>query len=173
MDNDNSNQNSQSPVVPAANPVTSPVPAPSDSQVTQPQVPQPQHTQTVVMIVDDDGSMVRLYTNVFQIEGFNVVSASSGKEALEKLTTSTPSIILLDLMMPNMSGFDFLERIRNMEKTKDIPVIVLTNLATDDTQQEIQKYNVSKFLIKSDYMPKQILEEVKGVLASASLPTTP
>ena len=129
--------------------------------------------KVTVMIVDDDGSMVRLYTNVFQIEGFNVISASSGKEGLEKLSTTVPNIILLDLMMPNMSGFDFLERLRNMEKTKDIPVIVLTNLATDDTQQEIQKYNVAKFLIKSDYMPKQILEEVKGVLAATSSPAAP
>lgn len=127
-----------------------------------------QHFAQTVMIVDDDGSMVRLYTNIFQIEGFTVVSASSGREAIEKLANVTPNVILLDLMMPNMSGFDFLDKIRNMEKTKSIPVIVLTNLATDDTQQEIQKYNVAKFLIKSDYMPKQILEEVKSVLATTS-----
>ncbi len=120
--------------------------------------------QAVIMIIDDDASMVRLYTNIFQVEGYNVVSASSGKEALEKLQQLTPTVILLDLMMPNMSGFDFLEQIRESEKTKDVPVIVLTNLATDDTQQEIQKYNVKKFLIKSDYMPKQILEEVQSVI---------
>lgn len=136
----------------------------NDNQSAQTQ----QSTKQTIMIVDDDASMVRLYTNIFQIEGFNIVSASSGKEALEKLNTITPSIVLLDLMMPNMSGFDFLERLRNIEKTKDLPVIVLTNLATDDTQQEIQKYNISKFLIKSDYMPKQILEEVKSILAASS-----
>lgn len=138
----------------------------TNTNTSQPANPQPSVRHTV-MIVDDDASMVRLYTNIFQIEGFNIVSASSGKEALEKLNTITPNIILLDLMMPNMSGFDFLEKIRNVEKTKNLPIIVLTNLATDDTQQEIQKYNVSKFLIKSDYMPKQILEEVKSVLATS------
>lgn len=159
MDNSNS-QNSPDPVNPPA--VIPPV-------ATQPTpTPEAPQNKTTVMIIDDDASMVRLYTNVFQIEGFNVISASSGKEALEKLNTYTPHIILLDLMMPNMSGFDFLERLRSVEKTKDIPVIVLTNLATDDTQQEIQKHNVAKFLIKSDYMPKQILEEVKGVLATIS-----
>ena len=67
-------------------------------------------------------------------------------------------------MIPNMSGFDFLEHIRKAQKTQKVPVIVLTNLATDDTQQEIQKYNVARFLIKSDYMPKQIVEEVKEVM---------
>ena len=117
-----------------------------------------------ILIIDDDASMARLYTNIFKIEGFNVVVASSGKEGLEKLQEITPSIILLDLMMPNMSGFDFLEHIRKAEKTQKVPVIVLTNLATDDTQQEIQKYNVARFLIKSDYMPKQIVEEVKEVM---------
>lgn len=122
-----------------------------------------------ILIVDDDASMVRLYTNIFKIEGFNVVSASSGKEGLEKLEEFSPNIILLDLMMPNMSGFDFLESLRKIEKTKNVPVIVLTNLATEDTQLEIQKYNVSKFLIKSDHMPKQIVEEVKGVLQGSQV----
>lgn len=126
-----------------------------------------------ILIVDDDASMVRLYTNIFKIEGFNVISASSGKEGLEKLEEFTPNIILLDLMMPNMSGFDFLENLRKIEKTRNVPVIVLTNLATDDTQIEIQKHNVAKFLIKSDYMPKEIIEEVKGVLGIRETDPTP
>lgn len=126
-----------------------------------------------ILIVDDDASMVRLYTNIFKIEGFNVTSASSGKEGLEKLNEFVPNIILLDLMMPNMSGFDFLGNLRKIEKMRNVPVIVLTNLATDDTQLEIQKHNVAKFLIKSDYMPKQIVEEVKSVLGIRETDPTP
>ncbi|MEM5812698.1 MAG: response regulator, partial [Candidatus Aenigmatarchaeota archaeon] len=79
-----------------------------------------------IMIVDDEESLVELVRAIFGQEGFEVISAYSGAECLEKLKTEKPDLILMDMMMPGMSGRETTEKIRKNPKTKDLKIVFLT-----------------------------------------------
>jgi len=101
-----------------------------------------------VLVVDDDKHAVEILYRLLEKEGFEVVRAQGGAEALELATKSQIDVILLDVMMPQMSGFEVCEKLRNDTRTRDIPVILLT--AKDDMETRVlgMKLGVSEFLTK-------------------------
>ena len=105
-------------------------------------------SQGRVLVVDDDRNAVDILDRLLKKEGFDVVRAQSGAEALELATKSQIDVILLDVMMPQMSGFEVCEKLRNDTRTRDIPVILLT--AKDDMETRVvgMKLGVSEFLTK-------------------------
>src|SRR3989344_7436695 len=117
-----------------------------------------------ILIVEDDPLMSRLYERVFKFEGYEVDVAMNGREGLEKVRAFAPSIIVLDIMMPEMNGLEVLDKLKADPDTRKIPVVVLTNLAgTRDAQVALTKGAV-KYIIKSEYEPKQVADMVKEVL---------
>src|SRR4030067_1214761 len=84
-----------------------------------------------ILIVEDDPLVSRMYQTVFEFEGFEVELARNGEEGIEKLKKEKPVMILLDIMMPKMSGIDVLRELKADIKTKKIQVVVLTNLSGD------------------------------------------
>ena len=109
--------------------------------------------------------MSRMYQKIFTFEGHEVVLAYNGEEGLEKAVKDRPTIILLDVMMPKMNGLQLLEKLKLDPTTKTIPVVMLTNLAgQQDAETAIAKGAV-KYIIKSEYEPKQIVNMVKEILA--------
>lgn len=128
---------------------------------------------TTILIVEDDPLMMRLYSKVFTIEGYTVVTAGNGEEGLLAIHKEIPTLILLDVMMPKMNGFELLEKIKADPATKKIPVIMLTNLAGQaDAETAITKGAV-KYIVKSEYEPKQIVNMVKEILAGYTRDTVP
>jgi len=118
-----------------------------------------------ILIVEDDPLMSRMYQKIFTFEGHEVVLAYNGEEGLEKAVKDRPTIILLDVMMPKMNGLQLLEKLKLDPTTKTIPVVMLTNLAgQQDAETAIAKGAV-KYIIKSEYEPKQIVNMVKEILA--------
>ncbi len=101
-----------------------------------------------VLVVDDDRSALDILTRLLEKEGFTPVAANSGRRALEILTTQTVDVILLDVMMPEMDGFQVCAELRAQEKTREIPVILVT--AKDDMETRLtgMKLGVSEFLAK-------------------------
>ena len=79
-----------------------------------------------IMVVDDDAPILELIGDILKPGGYNIVKAQSGSEALEKLKKNKPDLILLDLMMPSMDGWDVCEKIKNNKKTENIPIIFVT-----------------------------------------------
>lgn len=118
-----------------------------------------------VMIVEDDPILLRMYTEKLTFEGFNVVGANNGEDALEIATRENPNLIILDIMLPRMSGTDFLERFRQTSTGKDIPVIALTNLAEDEERQRALKLGVKEYLVKAMQTPEQVLEKVNKYIS--------
>ncbi len=119
----------------------------------------------VVLIIEDDPLMARMYQKIFSFEGYQVVSAADGVEGLEKAQSQTPTIILLDIMMPKMNGLEVLEKLKKSDLTKHIPVIMLTNLAgTQDAETALSKGAV-KYIVKSEHDPKQVENMVKEIIA--------
>jgi CheY-like chemotaxis protein len=118
-----------------------------------------------VLIVEDDPLISRMYQKIFTFEKFEVDVAANGEEALSKVSSFAPGLILLDVMMPKMNGLQVLEKLKEDSQTKNIPVVMLTNLAgQQDAETAIAKGAV-KYIIKSEYEPKQVVEMVKEVLA--------
>lgn len=122
--------------------------------------------KTKILIVEDDQLMLRLYSKVFTIEGYTVVTALDGEEGLLQAHTEIPTLILLDVMMPKMNGLQLLEKLKADATTKKIPVIMLTNLTGEvDAETAISKGAV-KYIVKSEYEPKQVVNMVKELLTS-------
>ncbi len=121
--------------------------------------------KTKILIVEDDPLISRMYEKIFTFEGYDVVIANDGQDGLDKVKIVKPTIILLDIMMPKLNGLQVLDRLKGDPDTKNIPVIMLTNLSGDlDIETALSKGAV-KYIIKSQYDPKQISDMIKEILA--------
>jgi CheY-like chemotaxis protein len=119
---------------------------------------------TKVLIVEDDPLISRMYQKIFTFEKFDVEVAANGEEALGKVTDFNPTLILLDVMMPKMNGLQVLEKLKEFDITKHIPVVMLTNLAGQQDAETALAKGAVKYIIKSEYEPKQVVDMVKDVL---------
>ena len=117
-----------------------------------------------VLIVEDDQLIQRMYATMFGIRKYEVALASDGVEGLEKAKNFKPTVILLDIMMPLMNGFDTLDKLKADPSTKDIPVIMLSNLADDTDVQKALSKGAIKYIIKSEYIPRQVADMVEQAL---------
>lgn len=118
-----------------------------------------------ILITEDDLLMSRMYQKIFTFEGYEVVIAADGEEGLEKARTEKPSMILLDVMMPKLNGLQVLEKLKMDPELKSIPVIMLTNLAGQQDAEAAMSKGAVKYIVKSEYEPKQIVTMVKDILA--------
>lgn len=118
-----------------------------------------------ILIVEDDLFIRELYERQLALEGFQVTTAEDGEVGLAKITESIPDLLLLDIMLPKVSGLDLLRTIKAKDETKNIPVILLTNLGQDSVIKEGFNLGADGYLIKSAYTPDQIIAEVKKFLA--------
>ncbi len=121
----------------------------------------PQDSQLVILIVEDDPVLLKMYTEKFSYEGFKVLNAKDGEEALEVTLAQKIDIVLLDIMLPRMSGTDYLEKIRQDTKGKNLPVVALTNLAEEEERQKALKLGVKEYLVKAMQTPEQVVATIK------------
>ena len=117
-----------------------------------------------LLVVEDDFFVRDLYTRELIRAGFEVVSAEDGAEGLLKVVEEKPDLVLLDIMLPKMSGLAVLKTLKEREETKNIPVVLLTNLGQDSVIREGFTLGAIGYLIKAAYTPTQIIEEVKKFL---------
>lgn len=114
-----------------------------------------------VLVVEDDPALSDAFSIVLRKEGYDVTVAFNGKEALQKVASFTPDLILLDLLMPIMGGKEFLENFKN---TSNIPVIVLSNLDTRSDIQEVLNLGASRYMLKAWASPNELVKLVKETL---------
>ncbi len=114
-----------------------------------------------VAIIEDDLAISQMYRIKFEAEGFQVETAENGKLGLALAETMKPDIILLDLMMPEMSGDEMLAKLRASEWGADIKVIILTNMGEQEVPESVRALNVSAFILKADMTPRQVADLVK------------
>jgi CheY-like chemotaxis protein len=117
-----------------------------------------------ILIVEDDPLISRMYQKMFTFEKFEVLMASNGREGLEKASSAKPDVILLDVMMPELNGLEVLENLKSQPETKNIPVIMLTNMDDQGDAQAFLQKGAVKYIVKSDYTPKQVADMVGEVL---------
>lgn len=114
-----------------------------------------------ILLIEDDPLLVKMYNTKFQKEGYGVIFAEDGEDGLKKALAGGYQILLLDVMMPKLSGFDLLTRLRQDPVGKEIPVIMLTNLTQEEEMNKAKALGVKEYLIKSNLTPSQVVEKVR------------
>lgn len=117
-----------------------------------------------ILIVEDDKFLSDIYKEKFEGAKYDVFISENGKEALKVLKKENVDLILLDLIMPKMTGFDFLKVIRKKNIAEGVPIIVLTNLGQDEDKKKCASYGACEYFIKIDTTPTLILKKVKSLL---------
>jgi DNA-binding response OmpR family regulator len=125
---------------------------------------------TKIVIVEDDESIAQMYSFKLEAEGFQVTVAENGQIGLDVIKSVQPEIILLDLMIPVLSGDKMLENMRAQEWGTAIKVIVLTNISRNDAPPSLNQLNVDRYVVKAQVTPSQLVTLVKEVLASNTHP---
>lgn len=119
-----------------------------------------------VALIEDDRLLVKMYSEAMERSGLEVVSAYDGAEGLEVIKEHKPDLILLDIMMPKMNGFEMMKQLKKDKETKEqAPIIVLTNYGEFDNFVEAVKLGAKEFKVKADFTTDQIIERVKKILA--------
>jgi CheY-like chemotaxis protein len=119
-----------------------------------------------IAIIEDDQAISQMYRFKFEGENYNVNTAENGRLGLELIAKMRPDIILLDIMMPEMTGDEMLIELRKLPWGKDIKVVILTNKGEQEIPESIKALNVSAVVLKSDMTPRQVAELVKKILAA-------
>lgn len=117
-----------------------------------------------VAIIEDDQTIAQMYRLKFEAEGYTVQTAENGKLGLELCQSMAPDIILLDLMMPEMTGDQMLEKMRATDWGKNIKVIILTNMGEQEIPDRLKILGVDGIVLKADMTPRQVAELVKKKL---------
>lgn len=119
---------------------------------------------TKILLVEDDPLVYRLYQKLFEKEGYETELGTNGQEGLDKLANFTPDVILLDIMMPQMNGIEMLEKLKADPATKNIPVIVLTNVTDIGVSNEVFSKGADLSIAKSETEPDEVIRWIDSVL---------
>jgi len=130
----------------------------------------PKKGQKTILIVEDDKFLRDLCKLKLTKEGFHVSSAVDGEEGMGKISAEKPDLVLLDIVLPGVDGFQILERVKDNpdESIKNIPVILLTNLGQESDVEKGLKLGAQDYLIKAHFTTDEIVQKVRDILAKSS-----
>lgn len=117
-----------------------------------------------ILIIEDDSFLQGLEAGKLEKEGYKVITASSGEEAMKKINEPDIDIILLDLILPNFDGFDILKKVRETEATKNIPVIVFSNLSEQKSVDKSKELGATDFMVKSNFTLDELIKHINTIL---------
>ncbi len=126
---------------------------------------------TKILLVEDDKSLREIYGVRLLAEGYDIVSAGDGEEALAMAIKERPQLIISDVMMPKISGFDMLDILRSTTETKDIKVIMMTALSSEDQRERGESLGADRYLVKSQVGIEDVVRTVHEVLGDAPVAT--
>ena len=119
-----------------------------------------------ILLVEDDPMIVKMYQRKLKMDDFELVIAFNGQEGLDALKTYQPDIVLLDIMMPKMNGLETLKILKQDERYKDIPVVILTNLGDRaEDMQKCKELGAEDYWVKANMSLEEISRRVKEILA--------
>ena len=118
-----------------------------------------------ILFIEDESALQKSFSDILTQEGYEIISALDGEIGLNLAKSKKPDLILLDLILPKMNGFDVLRKLKEDQITKNIPVIVLTNLeGVEDVDKAIQ-LGAKTYLVKAQYQLEDVLEKIKIALS--------
>jgi DNA-binding response OmpR family regulator len=117
-----------------------------------------------ILLVEDDSFLIDIYTTKLKESGFSVDVASEGDEAVRKAKEEKFDLVLLDIVLPKVDGWDILKQIKAESKLKDLKVIIISNLSQKEEVEKGMNLGASKYLIKAHFTPSEVVKEIKEVL---------
>jgi DNA-binding response OmpR family regulator len=142
-----------------------PAPEPA-APTTNPVSTTPSKSLKRILLVEDDDSLASVYLNRLQSEGFDVRRVANGEDALATALSYHPDLVVLDVMMPRVSGFDVLDILRNTPETANLKVIMLTALSQDSDQARAKALGADDYLVKSQVVIADVIERIRHHLGS-------
>ena len=121
-----------------------------------------------ILFVEDDDALAGVYQVRLQAENFDVRRVANGEDALAAAVSYKPDLVLLDVMMPKVSGFDVLDILRNTPETANLKIIILTALSQDSDKQRAQQLGVDEYLVKSQVVISDVIARIKFHLGISS-----
>lgn len=123
-------------------------------------------TKPVILLIEDDTFLAGMYVTKLTMEHFQVELATDGAAGLAKAESLRPDLILLDILLPKMNGFDVLRRMKGDPQLRDVPVILLTNLGQKGDVSQGLDLGAADYLIKAHFMPSEVVDKIKRQLKS-------
>jgi len=120
--------------------------------------------QKSILLVEDDLFLIDIYLTKLKEIGFSVRTAADGEECLKKMEEQIPNILLLDIVLPHIDGWEILRELKKNDKYNKVKVIILSNLGQKEEVKKGLKLGAEKYLIKSHYTPSEVLREIEKIL---------
>lgn len=122
--------------------------------------------KTKILVVEDETFLVKIYSVKLKKEGYDVTLATDGEEAIKMAAETKPDLILLDLILPKLNGFEALEEIRKNASLKKTPVIVLSNLGQEEDIKRAESLGATDYLVKANFSIQDVVSKIKTVLGA-------
>ena len=117
-----------------------------------------------ILLIEDEASLQKALGDVLEQEGYKVIGVTDGEAGLKSAQAEIPDLILLDLILPKMPGFEVLKALKSDESTKDIPIIVLTNLESMGDIEKALELGATTYLVKASYTLEEVVSKIKKAL---------
>lgn len=117
--------------------------------------------KNIILLIEDDEFLRKMYSSKLEREGFVVFSAENGERGLDFMNKIAPKIVLVDILMPKMDGFEFIKKINSSKNTPCPIVIVLTNLSNLEDIKKAKELGASEYIVKANYLPSEVVEIIK------------
>jgi len=118
-----------------------------------------------ILFIEDESALQKTFSDLLSREGYEMISALDGETGLRLAQTKQPSLILLDLVLPKMHGFDVLKSLKKDPATQNIPIIVLTNLEEMENIEKALDLGATTYLVKANYKLEELLEKIRKALS--------
>jgi CheY-like chemotaxis protein len=123
-----------------------------------------------IMIIDDDQVLLKLYSTKLIADKHIVETATNGEEGLQKLAAFKPDVIVLDLLMPKLNGFAFIEEVKKYPASAKIPIIIFSSVANQEQLTRLEKMGITTYLNKIDTSPTQLVSSINQILTNSPAP---
>jgi DNA-binding response OmpR family regulator len=124
----------------------------------------PNQPKSKILIIEDDKFLRDLLSQKLMREGFKVLTAVEGEEGIKMMGEEAPNLVMLDLILPGLDGFDILTRLKETPELSSVPVLVLSNLGQKEDIERAMSLGAEEFLIKANFTPGEIVEKIKVIL---------
>jgi diguanylate cyclase len=125
--------------------------------------------KATILIIEDEPGFRKIYRDFLESEGYSILEADDGEKGLLLIRSGKPDLVLLDIVLPQVSGFDVLKAIRSDAATKDLPVIIFSVLGERDTVKKGLELGANDFAVKGFYSPGEMLSKIRGLLFKADM----
>lgn len=115
-----------------------------------------------ILLIEDDPFLIDIYTTKLKVEGFSVDVATDGQKGLRKIKEEKPDLVLLDIVLPQIDGWEILQKVKN--QNLKVKIVILSNLSQKEEVEKGLEMGATKYLIKAQYTPTEVVEEIKEIL---------